>query len=381
MSAHMEHPRYQNNIKKEEEKVNITDIQANPVTMTSAGTGGYYQNAHFNPSNPSSQYSSDSMTKMMTLNNNDDNTAVSATNTKTNTNNATLPSTSLSPLPPGLFRVSSISSFDSENFFNMNNTDEVYHQKGKKYFLVFLACLQNLLCGGIIFGWAAITSGLLSASIEEGGAELSQRYIHQLFVVATSVNFSGPLLLGFLLDRFGPRTCSIISILLVALGCIVFGASNLTTFPFHLPGIVMIAFGGPGVQSAIIHVSNLFPSSKATATSIITGSFNLSFLIFVLFDNIWENYQLTYNEIFIGYGILLLAFPLTASIIFWPDRPYNYQKALATEEKLALDSKKVINENLTITSNKLYRADIIDRNGKYLSKTVSSIDIGIRELF
>ena len=41
------------------------------------------------------------------------------------------------------------------------------------------------------------------------------------------------------------------------------------------------------------------------------------------------------------------------------------------------DSKKVINENLTSTSNKLYRADIIDRNGKYLSKTVSSIDIGI----
>ena len=41
------------------------------------------------------------------------------------------------------------------------------------------------------------------------------------------------------------------------------------------------------------------------------------------------------------------------------------------------DSKKVINKNLTSTSNKLYRADIIDRNGKYLSKTVSSIDIGI----
>ena len=30
-----------------------------------------------------------------------------------------------------------------------------------------------------------------------------------------------------------------------------------------------------------------------------------------------------------------------------------------------------------INSNNLYRADIVDRNGKYLSKTVSSIDIGI----
>ncbi len=41
------------------------------------------------------------------------------------------------------------------------------------------------------------------------------------------------------------------------------------------------------------------------------------------------------------------------------------------------DSKRVINENLNITSNKLFRSDIVDRNGKYLSKTVSSIDIGI----
>ena len=35
------------------------------------------------------------------------------------------------------------------------------------------------------------------------------------------------------------------------------------------------------------------------------------------------------------------------------------------------------NDNLISNSNNLYRADIVDRNGKYLSKTVSSIDIGI----
>ena len=34
-------------------------------------------------------------------------------------------------------------------------------------------------------------------------------------------------------------------------------------------------------------------------------------------------------------------------------------------------------KNTGVTSNKLYRADIVDRNGNYLAKTVSSIDIGI----
>ena len=41
------------------------------------------------------------------------------------------------------------------------------------------------------------------------------------------------------------------------------------------------------------------------------------------------------------------------------------------------NSKIEFNDNLITNSNNLYRADIVDRNGKYLSKTVSSIDIGI----
>ena len=35
------------------------------------------------------------------------------------------------------------------------------------------------------------------------------------------------------------------------------------------------------------------------------------------------------------------------------------------------------NEFKQTSSNKLYRADFVDRNGRYISKTVSSIDIGI----
>ncbi len=40
-------------------------------------------------------------------------------------------------------------------------------------------------------------------------------------------------------------------------------------------------------------------------------------------------------------------------------------------------SKIEINNNFTTQANNLYRADIVDRNGKYLVKTVNSIDIGI----
>ena len=36
-----------------------------------------------------------------------------------------------------------------------------------------------------------------------------------------------------------------------------------------------------------------------------------------------------------------------------------------------------LNNNISDTTNKLYRADIIDRNQRYLVKTINSIDIGI----
>ena len=39
-----------------------------------------------------------------------------------------------------------------------------------------------------------------------------------------------------------------------------------------------------------------------------------------------------------------------------------------------------IDETKTITNKKNYRADIIDRNGNFLVKTVSSIDIGINSI-
>ena len=38
---------------------------------------------------------------------------------------------------------------------------------------------------------------------------------------------------------------------------------------------------------------------------------------------------------------------------------------------------RITNSNLPSPTHKVYRADIVDRNGKYLVKTVSSVDIGI----
>lgn len=208
-------------------------------------------------------------------------------------------------------------------------TETMTKPKAPRVAMILAACFQNLACGGLIFGWAAISSSLLIASNEEGGPALSRDAVHRLFVMATSINFTAPLLLGILLDAYGPRICSALSILLVGSGFVLFSAS-IPSFPTHLPAVILIAFGGPGVQSSIIHLSNLYPASKATVTSIITGSFNLSFFIFFVFDRLWNRFHFTYQEIFAGYSIVC-AVAFSFSLFLWPDQPFSFQEQMLEE--------------------------------------------------
>lgn len=146
-----------------------------------------------------------------------------------------------------------------------------------------------------------------------------------MFVIATFFSFLGPLLLGVVLDHYGPRICSVVSIAFIAVGSFLFSISNHETLPLFVPGLCLIAFGGPGAQSAIIHLSNLFPTWKATATAVITGSFQLSFTVFLVFHQLWKEYRYEYSELFRGYCVLCII-NLVVSLFMWPDTPYTFEE-------------------------------------------------------
>ena len=79
-----------------------------------------------------------------------------------------------------------------------------------------------------------------------------------MFVVASFFNFLGPLILGIILDLYGPRICSVVSIAFIATGCGIFGLSSQSELPLFVPGMCLIAFGGPGMMiyrlAVIIHM-------------------------------------------------------------------------------------------------------------------------------
>jgi len=160
---------------------------------------------------------------------------------------------------------------------------------------------------------------MLVDSPQDGGAGLTLDQTTQMFGLAASVNYISPLALGMILDKFGPRACSFVSNGLVTLGCFVFCAT--TSVTVLTLGICLVAFGGPGVQTSLIHIGNLFPERRYFVMGIVSETITLSFAILPVMDLIWEQTGVSFQWIFGAYGVIMAA-STAMSVLLWPDAPY-----------------------------------------------------------
>ena len=183
------------------------------------------------------------------------------------------------------------------------------------YGLALLACLQNSLVGGIVYGWASIDRTLLTASPSNGGVGLTVQETAVIFSWASCVGMLATLVLGIVLDHLGPRKCSIVSHLFVGAGCLFFVASKATL------GTCLIAFGGPGIQFSIVHIANLFPENEFLVLSALNGTISFSFLVFAAFDYLWEHYLWSSEQLFGGF-VCVVVLSMVASFVYWPDEPF-----------------------------------------------------------
>jgi MFS family permease len=188
-----------------------------------------------------------------------------------------------------------------------------------RFALAALACLQTALLGAIVLGWASIANTLVVAPKEDGGAGLSLQESARLFSTASSSTLLSCLILGFVLDTFGPRTSSVVGNLLIAAGCQIISFSD-TSFQYTL-GMCFIAVGGPGVASSIFHVTNLFPTRKFFLISLFNGTSNISFCVLTLFGWLWGQFGVSINTSFRWFTLVALVSTI-ASWLSWPDEPF-----------------------------------------------------------
>jgi len=153
---------------------------------------------------------------------------------------------------------------------------------------VMWAAIQNVLMGGVVYGYAAL-GPMLRAHATLGGCGLSSAYCQVMFFAAVCASGLSPLASGAVLDLAGPRGASVFFTGLFACGAYLFSVSENHSFNLFIPGLILMAFAGPGVSQAASYTSAYFPNRGSLVATLLSMSFHLSFLVFYAINYMWEN--------------------------------------------------------------------------------------------
>lgn len=191
----------------------------------------------------------------------------------------------------------------------------------KRVLLVAFAMVQITLAAGLIVGWPGIAGSMLVEDMDAGGAGLTLDETTQLYSLAAAVNYVAPLFLGLVLDNFGPRACSFLANAIVAGGLAVFAMGS--TFGTYAFGICLVAFGGPSVQQALLHIGNMFGNRRYFVMGMVAESITLSFAVFPVLDLAWEQIPADYGFRVLFFGLsAIVVLSSIGSLLLWPDAPY-----------------------------------------------------------
>ncbi|RAL11919.1 putative MFS transporter Fmp42 [Aspergillus homomorphus CBS 101889] len=219
---------------------------------------------------------------------------------------------------------------------------EVSHTK--RILQVCIAVLYCLLAAGIVFGFAAIKPVLIREGVYRDqcsqeeldnnsdvcyGQELRLNLMFTIAAVATNV-FALPV--GTILDTYGPRVCGIIGSISLILGSLLFGLSDKVPFDGYIPGYLFLSLGGPFVFISSFHLSNTFPTRSGLILSTLTGAFDASSALFLIFRLVNESTEgsFTSTRFFLLYLVVPI-FIITAQLTIMPATSYKTAGELVQE--------------------------------------------------
>lgn len=107
-------------------------------------------------------------------------------------------------------------------------------------------------------------------------------------VAAVSTNVSA-LPVGTVLDRYGPRICSLIGCVFITIGCLLLAfADQIRPGDGYIPGYLFLALGGPFIYISTFQLSNTFPQYSGLILALVTGAFDTSSAIFLFYRLVYQ---------------------------------------------------------------------------------------------
>lgn len=162
--------------------------------------------------------------------------------------------------------------------------------------------------------------------------------LNLIFIIGSvSTNLSA-LLVGSVLDRYGPFPCAVISCTVLFLGSLCMSFAHALPFDGYAIGYLLLALGGTFTFVPSFHLSNAFPQLQGLILSLITGAFDASAAVFLAFRLIYQSTDGSFSVAqFFRLYLVVPILMLLAALFLMPKQSYETRAELETAMERVAD--------------------------------------------
>ncbi|KAF2123443.1 MFS general substrate transporter [Dothidotthia symphoricarpi CBS 119687] len=211
---------------------------------------------------------------------------------------------------------------------------------------VIATVLACWFASGIVFGFAALKPILVKEGVYRDLCTLEEldenvevcfdqdlRLNFFFSVASTTANVSA-LLVGTMLDRYGPKLCLLIGSACLATGSVLMSlAFQIDEFDGYTIGNFFLALGGTFVFLPSFQIANAFPKYSGSIVALVTGAFDASAAVFLFYRLAYEATDRGFKpQTFFLFYLLVPVAIVLAQLTFLPSQ--NYKTTSQLEMKI-----------------------------------------------
>lgn len=248
---------------------------------------------------------------------------------------------------------------------------------------VTCAVIWCLFAAGPIFGFAALKPVLVAEGIysqycssdtntasSSGPCKEQDLRLNFMFNVGAILTNVDAILVGFVLDKYGPRVSGIVGSVVIFIATMVLSNADLLPGDPWLVGYSLLAVGGPFVFISSFHLSNTFVQYSGTILALLTGAFDASSAVFLGFRISYENSAVTLSQLFTVYTVVPL-FILLAEVFVMPQTSYksdeSFASVVSTSAGQMESEEQALLEDADLTSYTGRRSSFISNRGSFVN--------------
>ncbi|KAI1101120.1 MFS general substrate transporter [Jackrogersella minutella] len=197
----------------------------------------------------------------------------------------------------------------------------------KRILQVVVMVVVCLFAAGIVFGYAALKPVLKKEGAYQdmcnGEDTCVEIHLNLMFTSAAVATNVAALPVGAILDHYGPRVCGIFGAVLLCVGALFMSFAKSMPFDAFLFGYLFLALGGPFTYISSFQLSNAFPRHSGLILALLTGAFDASSALFLVYRIIYLNTggSFGHHKFFLAYLVVPVVI-LIVQLTILPKRSY-----------------------------------------------------------